>query len=126
MQAHVEAPRVSPGGDVKLYVVAPSLVNGVNIAQQPAPFPANIDRLTVDSLTVQPIDHAGPGWEVTKSEVLCPASPCVVHFSGPARRAAELRGVSLYSRPILNTTFDMPTSPAALHLGRLTLDSSNF
>src|SRR5258708_13303678 len=111
MQAHVEAPRVSPGGDVKLYVVAPSLVNGVNIAQQPAPFPANIDRLTVDSLTVQPIDHAGPGWEVTKSEVLCPASPCVVHFSGPASWEGNMRAVSIYPTPIEHTTNTPPPSP---------------
>src|SRR5258708_22300162 len=111
MQAHVEAPRVSPGGDVKLYVVAPSLVNGVNIAQQPAPFPANIDRLTVDSLTVQPIDHAGPGWEVTKSEVLCPASPCVVHFSGPGSSGGHMQAGSSYSSPTRDSTSYVATLP---------------
>ncbi len=126
IQAHVDATRVSPGGDVKLYVVATSLVNGVNIAQQPAPFTANIDRLTVDALTVQPIDHAGPGWEVTKSEVLCPTSPCVVHFSGPASWEVNMRAVSIYSSPIENSTYDVPTWPVNLQQGSITLDPSKF
>jgi len=126
IQAHVDATHVSPGGDVKLNVVATSLVTGVNIPLQPSPFTANIDRLTVDALTVQPIDHAGPGWEVTKSEALCPASPCVVHFSGPASWEVNMRAVSIYSSPIEKSTFDVPTWPVNLQQGSTTLDQSKF
>src|SRR5258708_12596466 len=60
IQAHVDATRVSPGGDVKLYVVATSLVNGVNIAQQPAPFTPTITRLPLDTLTAQPTSPPRP------------------------------------------------------------------
>src|SRR5260370_176580 len=120
IHAHVDATRVSPGGDVKLYAAATSILNGVNIAQQPGPFTANIDRLTVDSLTVQPIDHAGPGGEGTKSEVLFPASPCVVHFSGPASWEVNMRAVRTYSSPIENTTYDVPTCPVNLQQRSIT------
>jgi YbbR domain-containing protein len=126
IQAHVDASHVTPGPDVKLYVVATSLVNGVNVAQQPAPFTANVDRLTVDTLTVQPIDHAGPGWEVTKSEALCPASPCVVNFSGPASWEVNLKAVAIYTSSIDNSTYDIPTWSVTLQQGSTTLDPAKF
>ncbi|MGH7759876.1 MAG: CdaR family protein [Candidatus Dormibacteraceae bacterium] len=125
IQAHVDATKVSPGGDVRLSVVATSLVNGVT-AQQPSPFTANIDRLSVDTLTVQPVDHATPGWEVTKSEALCPASPCVVHFSGPASWEVNLKAVAIYNSPIENSTYDIPTWGITLQQGSTTLDPSKF
>ena len=125
IQAHVDATKVSPGPDVRLSVVATSLVSGVT-AQQPAPFTANIDRLSVDTLTVQPVDHATPGWEVTKSEALCPASPCVVHFSGPASWEVNLKAVAIYNSPIENSTYDIPTWGITLQQGSTTLDPSKF
>jgi hypothetical protein len=126
IQAHVDATHVSPGPDAKLQVVATSLVNGVNIAQQPPPFTANIDRLTVDTLTVQPITHALAGWEVTKSEALCPSSPCVVHFSGPASWEVNLKAVSIYSSPIDNSSYDIPTWPVNLQQGSTGLDPAKW
>lgn len=125
IQAHVDATKVNPGPDVRLSVVATSLVQGVS-AQQPPPFTASIDRLSVDTLTVQPIAHAGPGWEVTKSEVLCPASPCVVHFSGPASWEVNLKAVAIYSSPIENSSYDVPTWPVVLQQGSATLDQNTF
>jgi hypothetical protein len=125
IQAHVDATKVSPGPDVRLNVVATSLVTGVS-AQQPPPFTANIDRLSVDTLTVLPIDHASPGWEVTKSEVLCPASPCVVHFSGPASWEVNMKAVAIYTSPIENSTYDIPTWGVTLQQGSATLDPSKF
>lgn len=125
IQAHVDATKVSPGPDVRLSVVATSLVNGVS-PQQPPPFTANVDRLSVDTLTVQPIDHAAAGWEVTKSEALCPSSPCVVHFSGPASWEVNLKAVSIYSGPIDNSTYDIPTWPVTLQQGSTTLDPAKF
>lgn len=124
IQAHVDATKVSPG-PVRLSVVATSLVQGVSV-QQPPPFTANIDRLTVDTLTVQPIAHALAGWEVTKSEALCPSSPCVVHFSGPASWEVNLKAVSIYSSPIDNSTYDIPTWPVNLQQGSTTLDPAKW
>lgn len=125
IQAHVDATKVSPGPAVKLYVVATSLVGNVS-AVQPPPFTANIDRLTVDALTVQPITHALAGWEVTKSEALCPSSPCVVHFSGPASWEVNLKAVSIYSSPIDNSSYDIPTWPVNLQQGSTTLDPAKW
>jgi hypothetical protein len=125
IQAVVDATKVSPGPDVTLHVVAHSLVNNVT-AQNPPPFIANVDRLSVDTLTVQPIDHAGPGWEVTKSEALCPSSPCVVHFSGPASWEVNLKAFAIYSSPIENSSYDVPTWPVVLQQGSTTLDQNKF
>jgi hypothetical protein len=125
IQAHVDASKVSPGPDVRLNVVAVSLENGVS-ADQPPPFTANIDRLSIDTLTVEPIVHAGPGWEVTKSEALCPASPCVVHFSGPASWEVNMKAVAIYTSPIENSTYDIPTWGVTLQQGSTTLDPSKF
>jgi hypothetical protein len=125
IQAHVDATKVSPGPDVKLSVVATSLVQGVS-AQQPHPFTANIDGLSVDTLTVQPVAHAFPGWEVTKSEALCPASPCVVHFSGPASWEVNMKALAIYTSPIENSTYDIPTWGVTLQQGNTTLDPSKF
>jgi hypothetical protein len=125
IQAHVDATHISPGPDVKLYVVATSLVQGVSAAQPP-PFTANVDGLSIDTLTVQPVDHAFPGWEVTKSEALCPASPCIVHFSGPASWEVNLKAVATYSSPIDNSTYDVPTWPVTLQQGSTTLDPAKF
>jgi len=125
IQAHVDATKVSPGPDVTLSVVATSLQQGVS-AQQPPPFAANIDRLSVDTLTVQPVDHAFPGWEVTKSEALCPSSPCVVQFSGPASWEVNMTAEAIYTSPIENSTYDIPTWGVTLQQGTTTLDPSKF
>lgn len=125
IQAVVDATKVSPGPDVTLNVVAHSLVTNVT-AQNPPPFTANVDRLSIDTLTVQPIDHAGAGWEVTKSEALCPSSPCVVHFSGPASWEVNLKAFAIYSSPIENSSYDIPTWPVTLQQGSTTLDQSKF
>lgn len=125
IQAHVDATKVSPGPDVTLSVVATSLEAGVT-AQPPPPFTANIDRLSIDALMVQPIDHAGPGWEVTKSEALCPETPCVVHFSGPASWEVNMKAIAFYNSPIENSSYDIPTWGVTLLQGSTTLDPSKF
>jgi hypothetical protein len=123
--AVVDATKVSPGPDVKLNIVATSLVGGTSAANPP-PFTANIDRLSIDTLTVQPVDHAAAGWEVTKSEALCPSSPCVVHFSGPASWEVNLKAFAIYSSPIDNSSYDIPTWPVTLQQGSTTLDQGKF
>ena len=123
--AVVDASKANPGPDVRLNVVAKSLVNGVNV-DNPPPFAVNIDRLSVSTLTVQVVDHAFPGWEVTKADALCPATPCVVHFSGPASWEVNLKAVAVFPNPIANSSYDVLTWPVTLEQGNTTLDPGRF
>jgi hypothetical protein len=124
--AVVDATKANPGPDVQLNVVAKSLVKDVQPVQNPPPFVVNIDRLSVATLTVQVVDHAAADWEVTKSEALCPASPCVVHFSGPASWEVNLKAAAVYASPIQNGSYDIPTWPVTLQQGTTTLDQGKF
>lgn len=124
--AVVDATKANPGPDVRLNVVAKSLVTGVTPVQNPPTFAVNIDRLSVSTLTVQVAAHAGPGWEVTKADPLCPTTPCVVHFSGPASWEVNLKAVAVFPNPIANSSYDVLTWPVTLQQGNTTLDPSRF
>ena len=124
--AVVDASKAHPGPDVQLNVVAKSLVSGVNPVQNPPPFVVNIDRLSVSTLTVQVVDHAAADWEVTKADALCPTTPCVVHFTGPASWEVNLKAVAVFPNPISNSTYDVLTWPVSLQQGNTTLDPSRF
>jgi hypothetical protein len=124
--AVVDATKANPGPDVRLNVVAKSLVPGVTPVQNPPPFAVNIDRLSVSTLTVQVAAHAAPGWEVTKADPLCPTTPCVVHFSGPASWEVNLKAVAVFPNPIANSSYDVLTWPVTLQQGNTTLDSSRL
>ena len=124
--AVVDASKANPGPDVQLNVVAKSLVSGVNPVQNPPPFVVNIDRLSVSTLTVQVVDHAAADWEVTKADALCPTTPCVVHFTGPASWEVNLKAVAVFPNPISNSTYDVLTWPVSLQQGNTTLDPSRF
>ena len=124
--AVVDASKARPGPDVQLNVVAKSLVSGVNPVQNPPPFVVNIDRLSVSTLTVQVVDHAAADWEVTKADALCPTTPCVVHFTGPASWEVNLKAVAVFPNPISNSTYDVLTWPVSLQQGNTTLDPSRF
>jgi YbbR domain-containing protein len=124
--AVVDASKANPGPEVRLNVVAKSLVDGVRVVQNPPPFAVNIDRLSVSTLTVQVVDHAAAGWEVTKADALCPATPCVVHFSGPASWEVNLKAVAVFPNPISNSTYDVLTWPITLQQGNINLDPGRF
>ena len=124
--AVVDATKANPGPDVQLDVVAKSLVNGVTPVQNPPPFAVNIDRLSVSTLTVQVVDHAAADWEVTKADALCPTTPCVVHFSGPASWEVNLKAVAVFPNPISNSSYDVLTWPVTLQQGTTTLDPGRF
>jgi YbbR domain-containing protein len=124
--AVVDATKANPGPDVQLDVVAKSLVNGVTPVQNPPPFAVNIDRLSQSTLTVQVVDHAAADWEVTKADALCPTTPCVVHFSGPASWEVNLKAVAVFPNPISNSSYDVLTWPVTLQQGTTTLDPGRF
>jgi YbbR domain-containing protein len=124
--AVVDASKAHPGPDVQLNVVAKSLVSGVNPVQNPPPFAVNIDRLSVSTLTVQVVDHPAADWEVTKADALCPTSPCVVHFSGPASWEVNLKAVAVFPNPISNSSYDVLTWPVTLQQGNTALDPGRF
>ena len=123
--AVVDASKATPGPEVKLNVIAKSLVGGVTV-QNPPPFAVNIDRYSVATLTVQVVYHAAPGWEVTKAEALCPVSPCVVRFSGPATWEVNLKAVAVFPNPIDNSSYDVLTQAIVLQQGNTTLDLSRL
>jgi YbbR-like protein len=123
--AVVDAKNANPGPDVRLNVVARSLL-GNTAAQNPQPIAVNIDRLSVATLTVQVVDHAAPGWEVTKDVALCPGTPCVVHFSGPASWEVNMKAIAVFPNPIDNSSYDVLTQPVVLQQGNITLDPGRF
>jgi YbbR domain-containing protein len=123
--AVVDATKANPGPDVMLTVSAKSLVNNVT-AQNPPPFAVNIDRRSTATLTVQVVDHAAAGWEVTKAEALCPASPCVVHFTGPATWEVDMKAIAVFPNPIDNTSYDVLTQQVVLQQGSTALDPSRY
>jgi YbbR domain-containing protein len=123
--AVVDATKASPGPAVMLSVTAKSLVNNVT-AQSPPPFAVNIDRLSVAQLQVQPVYRAAAGWEVTKAEARCPASPCMVHFSGPAAWEVNLKAIAVFPNAIDNDKYDVLTQPVILQQGNVTLDAAKL
>jgi len=123
--AVVDATKASPGPAVMLNATAKSLVNGVT-AQSPPPFAVNIDRLSVAQLQVQPVYRAAAGWEVTKAEARCPASPCTVHFSGPAAWEVNLKAIAVFPNAIDNDKYDVLTQPVILQQGNVTLDAAKL
>ena len=124
--AVVDATKANPGPYVQLNVVAKSLVKGVDPVQNPPSFVVNIDRLSVSTLTVQVVDHPAADWEVTKADALCPTSPCVVHFSGPASWEVNLKAVAVFPNPISNSSYDVLTWPVTLQQGNTALDPGRF
>lgn len=124
--AGVDATRATPGPAIKLNVVAHALVGNVNV-QNPPPFVANIDRLSLDKLTVETVYRPAAGWQVTKPpQAQCPQSPCVVTFHGPASWEVNLKAVATFPSPIDGTTVDWPTVPVVLKQGNATLDESKL
>jgi YbbR domain-containing protein len=123
--AVVDATKASPGPAVMLTVTAKSLVDNVK-AQNPPPFAVNIDRLSVAQLQVQPVYRAAAGWEVTKAEARCPASPCTVHFSGPAAWEVNLKAIAVFPNAIDNDKYDVLTQPVILQQGNVTLDAAKL
>ena len=81
--ATVDATHAKPGSGVKLDVTVGSTIRGVTV-QQPARIVLDIDTFQTKELQMQVNARAGPGWSIIKSTALCPSSPCVIHFSGPA------------------------------------------
>jgi len=124
--AVVDATKANPGPSVELNVVAKSLVKGVDPVQNPPSFAVSIDRLSVSTLTVQVVDHPAADWEVTKADALCPTTPCVVHFSGPASWEVNLKAVAVFPNPISNSSYDVLTWPVTLQQGNTALDPGRF
>jgi YbbR domain-containing protein len=122
--ALVDATHASPGPDIKLNVTAKSLINGV-IVQNPPPIAVNIDAKSAVALPVTVIAHAAPGWVVTKADALCPASPCVVHFTGPKTWEVSLRATVVFPDPVnVVGPIERPNQTIQLVTNNGTLDQS--
>ena len=89
LTAVVDTAGVRPGNPVMLKVRASTSVPNVTIQPIP-PIAVEVDTLQTQALTVTVPTATTAGWQVLKAEAQCPASPCVVHFTGPVSLETNL------------------------------------
>jgi len=114
--AFADATTAGPGQAVKLNVSASSTDSRVNVSN-PAPIVVSADQLKTVEVPVEVvIPHVDPGWTVTKAVATCPpnASPCKVHFSGPASWETQLRAIATYTPPVNFNSQDSTNWPIRL------------
>jgi YbbR-like protein len=114
MVVTVDATHASPGSQVKLNVVARSLLgNQVNVTQ-PTPIAVNIDTLDGIDLPVTVTAQAAAGWSIdtVNTRAVCPgaqkSNPCTVHFEGPKSWEKGLQAYVVYPTPVNVGTIDSP------------------
>ena len=126
--AVADATKVTPGQPgqpvqvVKLNVTV-SPLQGITI-QSPAPIAVTVDALQSVGLPVQVVAHPDRGWALDKVEARCPASPCVVTFTGPASWESNLRASVYFASAVNVGTLDAPSEPVQLANNTGTLDLS--
>jgi YbbR domain-containing protein len=108
LSAFVDATHATPGSAVKLNVSASTPVRGVTVVT-PAPIVVDIDALATKDVPVSVNAHAASGWRITSAVAMCPASPCVAHFTGPASWQNNLTASVTYPSPVAFTTSESPT-----------------
>jgi len=125
--------KAKPGPAVQVNLVVTSQVAGVNVQNSSVPFALNIDRRATVPLTVKVRPpRAAPGWVVTKADARCPASPCVVHFDGPASWENDASGkpnLNAYvdlTAPVAGDKFVVGNLPPSLEQSGTPLDATNF
>jgi YbbR domain-containing protein len=133
LQAKFDLSKAKPGPAVQVNLVVTSQVAGVNVQNSSVPFALNIDRRATVPLTVKVRPpRAAPGWVVTKAEARCPASPCVVHFDGPASWENDASGkpnLNAYvdlTAPVGGDKFVVGNLPPSLEQSGTPLDATNF
>jgi YbbR domain-containing protein len=121
--ATVDLTKANPGPNVSVNLSVKSLPSGTQVANPTVPIALNIDRLIKVSLTVQPrVPRVSQGWQVTKSEALCPSTPCTVTFTGPSTWETGLAAYAVFPIPVENTSQEVPTQPVELIQNNAALD----
>ncbi len=116
--------KVSAGARVNVNLVGKSVIPGLNV--QTTPVVLNIDQRAAIRLTVnvRTPKGASPGWQITKTEALCPSSPCSVTFDGPVSWEANLKAYADYTSPVSTATVEYPSAPVVLERNDVPLDLS--
>ena len=115
--------KASAGTGVKVNLVGQSVITGVNVLTTPVVL--NIDQRAAIKLTVNVRTPRGtaPGWQITKTEALCPISPCSVTFDGPVSWEANLKAYADFPLQVTGTV-DYPSQPVVLERSDVPLDLS--
>jgi len=137
--ASVDATRALPGSAVKLNIQARSLIQNVNIPQQPAPIAVTVDTYQTVTLPVQVNAHAAPGWNLDPSKTIASCttasvpgnrSPCKVVFSGPVswetnlKAVAVLQGTAIGVQDSLNQSVTLANANGTLDLSIRTVPTT--
>lgn len=114
--ATVDLTKASPGPSVSVNMVVKSLISGTQVANPSVPIALNVDRPASVTLTVQPRTPRGaaPGWQITKSAVVCASGPCTVTFTGPSTWETGLTAFADFPSPVQNPTSDVVNQPVIL------------
>jgi YbbR domain-containing protein len=113
--ASIDVSKATPGPSVKVNLVVRALVAGVTVVNPILPEALNINQraqVTLPVLVRTP--RVTPGWQITKAEARCPATPCSVIFDGPTSLETNLKAYADFTSPVENSSYDVLTQPVLL------------
>jgi YbbR domain-containing protein len=115
--------KATPGPRVKVNLIVKSLILGVQVQNPTVPIALNIDARVPVKLTVAVrTPRVTNGWQVTKTEALCPTSPCIVTFTGPQSWENNLNAYADFPNPVENSSSDVLSQPVLLVQNASALD----
>jgi YbbR domain-containing protein len=118
--------KATPGQNVHADLLVHPVASGVQVVNTRVPYTLNIDKLDTVKLEVLPrVTRQTQGWQVDKQEAICPGTPCQVSFTGPASWETNLKAFVLFTVPIENSSYNVPTQPVILERNGLSLDISH-
>ena len=128
LTAVVDTSGIRPGNPVMLKVRASTSVQGVNIQTIP-PIAVNVDTMQTQEVRVQVPTVTAAGWQVLKADALCPAAPCIVHFTGPVSLETNMSAsvpfpgtIGPTNCPGLSCAINVLAQPVVLHNASGVLD----
>ncbi len=106
--------KATAGPSVKVNLIVKSLIAGVQVQNPTVPIALEIDQRVAVKLTVVVRARPTTGWQVTKSQALCPSSPCIVTFTGPQTWESNLNAYADFPNLVENSSYDILSQPIAL------------
>jgi YbbR domain-containing protein len=106
--------KATAGPSVKVNLIVKSLIAGVQVQNPTVPIALEIDQRVAVKLTVVVRARPTTGWQVTKSQALCPSSPCIVTFTGPQTWETNLNAYADFPNLVENSSYDILSQPIAL------------
>jgi YbbR domain-containing protein len=120
--AEFDLSKVTPGPRVRVNLIVKS-IPGVQIDNPTVPVFLDIElRVSVKLTVTVRTPRVSTGWQVTHTEARCPASPCIVNFTGPQSWETDLHAYADFPNPIENSSYDVLSQPVILVNNGATLD----